>query len=90
MAIFSKLRLVLQKPWENFAQRYALKLGARKFGYCWVLEGFSKSFVKVIITLRCDPRTIRIYLGADELNLDDSTSVKKAGIVSGDRLFLEM
>ncbi|KAL6740323.1 hypothetical protein Aduo_013690 [Ancylostoma duodenale] len=38
----------------------------------------------------CDPRSIRIHLGAEELNLDECTTLKNAGIVSGDRLFLEM
>ncbi|EPB68340.1 ubiquitin family protein [Ancylostoma ceylanicum] len=38
----------------------------------------------------CDARTIRILLGAQELNLGDGTTLKDAGIVSGDRLFLEM
>ncbi|WKY06400.1 hypothetical protein Q1695_006528 [Nippostrongylus brasiliensis] len=35
------------------------------------------------------PNNIRLLLGAEELNLSDSVLIKKSGLVSGDRLFLE-
>ncbi|KAK6748488.1 hypothetical protein RB195_001232 [Necator americanus] len=38
----------------------------------------------------CDPRTIRIFLGPEQLDLDDSVTLRDSGIVSGDRLFVEM
>ncbi|VDO45941.1 unnamed protein product [Heligmosomoides polygyrus] len=36
-----------------------------------------------------DAHSIRLSLGAEELNHDDSVVIKKSGLVSGDRLFLE-